>query len=92
MDNIHAAIRGDGAVLDTVQQLARRLEASHRTRVGLIEVGANLGDCLLWAVQRLRAVPSLLHIDAVGYEAIPAASELLERSVRLNGLEVKTAS
>lgn len=75
------------AVLCAVQELARALQLANAANARIIEVGANLGDCVLWAVQRLRAVRSLRQVQATAIEAAPAIANLLERSVHLNQLD-----
>ncbi|CAE8600409.1 unnamed protein product, partial [Polarella glacialis] len=37
------------SILRAVQRLARRLERAKASHVRLVEVGANLGDCIIWA-------------------------------------------
>eukprot|EP00928_Gymnodinium_smaydae_P054734 TRINITY_DN38467_c0_g1_i1.p1 TRINITY_DN38467_c0_g1~~TRINITY_DN38467_c0_g1_i1.p1 ORF type:complete len:777 (+),score=47.98 TRINITY_DN38467_c0_g1_i1:58-2331(+) len=53
------------------------------SRVALWEIGANLGDCVLWTASMLSGgpdSPAIAHVDAVAYEPFPAAASALRRS------------
>ncbi|CAE8637536.1 unnamed protein product, partial [Polarella glacialis] len=67
------------------QQLASERPAVNRPRLNLWEIGANLGDCTLWAAAVLSAwgedqpLP-LVRFEATAFEPIPASAEAMRRS------------
>jgi len=72
-----------GAAGDCTSAGAGRLP--HHLGLRLWEVGANLGDCTLWAVAMLsgRVVagpPAATRLDAVAFEPLPASASALRRS------------
>lgn len=75
------------SILRVIQRLAQRLHKEGAREVRIVEVGSNLGDCVLWAVRRFQAIPGLHKVEAVAVEASPQAATLLQQSVRINQLE-----
>eukprot|EP00927_Polykrikos_kofoidii_P060183 TRINITY_DN55249_c0_g1_i1.p1 TRINITY_DN55249_c0_g1~~TRINITY_DN55249_c0_g1_i1.p1 ORF type:complete len:1045 (-),score=104.95 TRINITY_DN55249_c0_g1_i1:119-3178(-) len=57
--------------------------------IRVVEVGAGIGGCILWAVQQLQAAVSVgcPRVEALAVEPEPEAAELLRLSAQLNGVE-----